>query len=223
MYAFDLSAVSTDDFGATILEIDMIPSRRVLKTHISEIVASLHRHDIDDLEALRRLLKDKRGYSELATGLGVDEQYLTLLNREVNSYVTKPLPLARLERLFEEELERLATASVTSTRHLYERCATKSGREALANETRIAFERLTGVLGLCDLVRITGCGPASARAFWDLGIRGPRDYLATDSETIQRRYADYTEKETGRREVLGLVDIDYCRRYCEGLSDDIER
>ena len=223
MYAFDLSAVGTDEFEATILELDMIPSRRALKTHISAIVAALHDRDVEDLEALRRLLKDKRRYSGLASELSVDEQYLTLLNREVNSYAAKPLPLARLERLREEELERLATAGLTLTRHFYERCAPKSGRETLANETGIALERLTDVLELCDLVRITGCGPASARAFWDLGISGPRDYLATESETIQQRYADYTEKETGRREVLGLADIDYCRRYCEGLSDDIER
>lgn len=223
MYALDLSKVRIDEFERALLTIELIPSRRVLKDHITRVAAALHERGVHDLEALRRLLRDKRRYVELAPELGVDESYLTLLAREVNSYVTKPLPVAGFERLSEPELERLAALGVVSTRDLYERAASGAGRESLGAEADLAPERLSELLELCDLVRVTGIGPASAVAFRDIGIRSPGDYLATDSATIQTRYADWTEAHTSRREVLAFSDIDYCRRYAAALDDDIER
>ena len=223
MYAADLSKIATDDFAQSLLEVELIPSRRVLKDHILDVVVALHERDVHDLEALRRLLRDKRGHGRLAPELGVDAGYLTLLAREVNAYLVKPLALARIEGLQEPELERMAAAGVTSTRDCYERAATTLGRSSLAAETGLPAERLLEVLELCDLLRVTGLGPASAVAFQAIGISSPSDYLATESAVIQARYADWTEEHTGRREVLGLSDIDYCRRYAAVLDEDIER
>jgi len=223
MYAADLTAISLDDFERTLLSVELIPSRRVLRDRISDVCGRLRDRGIDDLEGSRLLLRDKAGYPELAIELGVDVEYLTLLSREINSYRTKPLALARLEGLPPETLDALESVGIHTTEDLYERAAGKRHRLKLAEALDLPEERLMYALELSDLVRITGVGPASAHVLYEIGLHGPRDYLATDSATIQQRYADHTETRLGRREVLGVSDIDYCRRYCTALSDDIER
>jgi hypothetical protein len=222
MYAIDMSAISLDEFEQTLLSIELLPSRRILADHISSVAARLREREVGDLAGLQRLLKDKRRYPELAPELGVDEDYLVLLNREVNSYAVKPMPLAKLGYLSEAELAELAEVGVVSTKDLYERCAERADREAVGRETGITDDRLVAALELANLVRIVGVGPESARGFRDMGFRGPGDVLLADSEEICQRYADWTEATLGRRETLRPADIDYCKRYCVGLTEDIE-
>jgi hypothetical protein len=100
MYSTDLTSISLDAFEETILTIDLLPSRMMLAEEITDVVPELKRMGIDNLEDLRGLLRDKARYAELAASLSVDEKYLIVLSREVNSYVSKPvsLPTRRLRR-----------------------------------------------------------------------------------------------------------------------------
>ncbi|MGB5381730.1 MAG: hypothetical protein WBO25_12120, partial [Acidimicrobiia bacterium] len=134
MYSTDLTAISLDAFEETILTIDLLPSRRMLAGRITDVVPQLKRMGINNLEDLRGRLRDKGRYGELAAGLSVDEEYLTVLNREVNSYVSKPVSLTQLDVFEQPELERLRLARIRSTKDLYERCALPAERRSMAIE-----------------------------------------------------------------------------------------
>jgi hypothetical protein len=217
-YSIDLTSISLDDFRDTLLTVELLPSRRVLADHISAIVPVLAALGVDDLSGLRKLLAGKARYREVAGELGVDVNYLKLLNREVNSYVSKPVALAKLESLPGEDLAALQAAGIKSTRDLYERCAVKSARLALAAATGVALDRLGRALGLANLIRINGVGPAFAEYLLDAGVRGPADFLGRDLQHMVDDYAA-TVSEGPK---LRLEDLEFVQRYCRGLSEDIE-
>ena len=222
MYSTDLTAISLDAFEQTILTIDLLSSRKVLAEGISELVPELKRMGINTLEDLRGLLRDKKRYSELAVGLSVDEKYLTVLNREVNSYVSKPVPLAQLKVFTEPELERLHVARVRSTKALYERCTLPSDRQEIAVELDLDDERLEQALELSDLVRINGVGPAFAHFLSDVGIRSPSDFNSTAPLEILERYRQSVGDGVASGPELRLEDLEYCRRFSLRLGNDIE-
>lgn len=220
-YSLDLRTISLERFQEMLTTFEMLPSRRVLADHIASVVARLADLDVTDLEALRKLLADKRRYPELSERLGVDEDYLGILNREVNAYKTKPMTLVRLDVFSADELAALADVGITSTKHLYDRCCVKAEREALASDLGIGLERLELALRMANLIRVNGAGPAFARFFIEVGLSRPEDFRDMDLGGIADRYntsiADDPPQPKLRHE-----DIDYCRRFSEGLQTDIE-
>lgn len=214
-YSIDLTSISVDEFAETLLTVELLPSRRALADHIATILPKLGETGIENLGQLRRLLANKRKYPELAARLGVDTDYVALLNREVNSYVSKPVLLAKLDCLTPAEIEELAAAGIRSSKDLYGSAATPAQRGALG----VADERLLECLRLVNLVRINGVGPAFARFLADGGIAGPKDFL---SQNLQQLVADYAASVGDNAPNLRIEDLEYVQRYCRGLSEDIE-
>ncbi|MBG7605908.1 MAG: DUF4332 domain-containing protein [Actinobacteria bacterium] len=223
MYSTDLTSISLGAFEETILTIDLLPSRKLLAEGITGVVAELRRMGIDNLEDLQGLLRDKERYAELAASLSVNEMYLTVLKREVNSYVSKPVSLSQLDVFEEPELERLRMARIRSTKDLYERCALPSERRAIAVEHDLDGKRLARALELSDLVRINGVGPAFAHFLSGLGVQGPRDFNSTDPLEILERYRHSVDEGAAAGPQLRLEDLEYCGRFSLHLSNDIER
>jgi hypothetical protein len=222
MYSTDLTSISLDTFEETILTIDLLPSRKVLAEGIAGLVPELKMMGVDTLEDLRVLLRDRGRYPELAASLRVNEKYLTVLNREVNSYVSKPVSLSQLDIFTEPELNRLHMAGIRSTKALYERCALSSDRRTIAVEHDLDGERLARALELSDLVRINGVGPAFAHFLSGLGVRSPRDFKSTDPLEILERYRHSVGEGATSGPELRLEDLEYCRRFSLRLSNDIE-
>ena len=218
-YSIDLASISIDEFAETLLAVELLPGRRVLADHIASLTPRLADRGVKDLSELRRLLAGKGAYPDLATELGVDVSYLTVLNREVNSYVSKPLALTKLGYLTEAEVVALAGAGIKSTKDLYARCVVKADRLAVVADSRISQERLERALTLCNLVRINGVGPAFAEFLLEAGIRGPKDFLDRDLAQMVIEYASQVG-DTGPK--LRIEDLEYVQRYCRGLTEDIE-
>jgi predicted flap endonuclease-1-like 5' DNA nuclease len=215
MYSINLAKFTLDEFQEVLTSIDLLPSRRVLLENLPEVIDALKGKEIFHLEALRKWLANKKQYPELAASLAVNAEYLTILNREVNSYLSKPIPLADLNVFTEAELENLASAALKNTRDLYEQAATPASRHRIAAQVSLAPEKILHALQLSDLLRINGVGPAYAALLWQVGIQNAASYLHLPSAEILVRC-----QQAGAK--LGLKDVEYCKRFCRKLDSDIE-
>jgi hypothetical protein len=167
-------------------------------------------------------LKNKKGYPKLADELAVSVEYLTVLNREINSYVTKPIPLSKLEVFTNAELKGLEAAGVKSTRELYERGLTPSDRSALAEGISILQGKIVAALELSDLLRITGVGPVYARILKEMGINNVASLLEIDSQDAVDAYKRINAEKNYSKVNLGIKDIEYVKRFCKKLDSDIQ-
>jgi hypothetical protein len=216
-YSIDLAQISLDDFQALLTSVDLLPGRRLLLNDLAAFIARVQQNGIRHLAALQKALKDKKHYPELAAAWGVGVDYLTVLNREINSYVSKPLPLADLEVFDAVELEALAREGLKTSKDLYERCAARSARQALAERITLPAEKLAAALEMADLLRINGVGPVFAGRLRTLGICSTTDYRQTASQEILARYQAAFDQSH-----LGIKDIEYCKRFAEKLSSEID-
>jgi hypothetical protein len=222
MYSINLEKITLDEFQEILTSIDLLPGRRILLGSLPEIVERLKQRDILHLEALRKLLQNKKHYPELAQALSVSVDYLTILNREVNSYVSKPVMLSELGVFSAEELTRLTKAGVKSTKDLYERALTPTARQELSARLALPAGQIVMALELSDLLRINGVGPVYAKILREMGIKSAPDYLNRETAWILEKYQEINAAKQPARAKLGLKDIEYCQRFCRKLDADIE-
>lgn len=103
---------------------------------------------------MQSLLRNKKNYPELAVELSVDPEYLVVLNREIDGYISRPIPLSKLDTFSDVELERLEGVGMKSTKDLYEKCFGKTTRQEIAQRLDLPEKSLEDALELADLLRI---------------------------------------------------------------------
>jgi hypothetical protein len=221
MYSTDLERISLDEFQEILLSIELLPSRKILLDGLSTLIEKLKQRGIDHLETLQKMLKNKKGYPELASELAVSVEYLTVLNREINSYVTKPVPLSKLDVFSDTELKQLEGARLKSTKDLYERGLMPADRSTLSERSSIPQEKIVAALELSDLLRITGVGPVYAKILKEMGINNAKAFLEIDSQDAVERYKRINAEKHYSKVNLGIKDIEYVKRFCQKLDSDI--
>lgn len=220
MYSIDLTQISLDEFQVILLATDLTPGRRILLNDLGGVASRFKQAGVVDMAGLQKLLKNKKQYPALAAQFQVDTDYLTVLNREVNSYAAKSVPLNKWDVFSTSELAQLATAGIQSSQALYEACLTPSARQALAECLHIPPGKLRAALELSDLVRINGVGPVYAQILREIGIHRTGDYQAMASEEILARYLTLAAEKGYPK--ISLKDVEYCKRFCRKLDGDIE-
>src|SRR5690554_6942263 len=73
--------------------------------------------------------------------------------------------------------EKLRSAGITSVEDLLEKCAAKSGRSSLANETGISEKEILKWTNHADLFRIDGVGPQFAELLEASGVDTVKNYV----------------------------------------------
>jgi len=222
MYSIDLSKFSLDEFEEIITSVELLPGRRILLDHLTNTIDQLKQNGTFHLEDLRRLLQNKKQYPGLADRLSVNVDYLVVLNREINSYVSKPVPLSELNVFSDTELEKLGKAGIKSTKDFYEQCLSTIARQELSTHLSLPAEQVVLALELCDLLRINGVGPVYARILREMGIKRVSDYERQDSTEILEKYQRINEEKHYAKAKLGMKDVEYCKRFCKKLDRDIQ-
>lgn len=222
MYSIDLEKFSVIEFTELLQKVDLLPGRRILLTGIDTLVRMSEIKGISTLADLQKILKKKENFSRIAVEFQLSEEYLTVLNREINSYRSKPLKIEALDVLSIEESSLLAHTGITTTEDIFEKCKRKTDRERIAKETRISLDKIDFILHLSDLLRINGVGPSYAKILVRMEISSVKTYRDSSSEFILRKYQEVNSKEKLVSANLGLKDIEYCRRFCDKLEIEIE-
>ncbi|MFZ5966964.1 MAG: DUF4332 domain-containing protein [Bacillota bacterium] len=222
MYSIDLEDIPLDEFKQLLESIDLLPGRKVLLDGLAGVITRLKKRGVLNLSQLQQALKNKKKYPELQEALSVTNEYLVILNREINSYVSKPIPLAKLGILTEWEIKNLQSNEIHTTKELYESCRTKASRKKVALYTNISEERMEYILQVIDLIRINGVGPSFAKILNRMGIKKVEDYVMTDSQEILRDFREMNKGNAYAKVKLGLKDIEYCKRFARKLKTAIE-
>jgi hypothetical protein len=130
-YYIDLHSITLDDYQSILQAADLLPSRRLLQENTEEIFGVLKAQGLATLADLQAALKTKPKLQQFAQECGLDEEYLKVLIREVNSIQPKPNKLTDFPETPAEVVEKLAEIGIKHTLHLYDRVLTPADRAAL--------------------------------------------------------------------------------------------
>ena len=115
-FHIDLSKISIDDLQRTLTTGYVLPSRQVLKEDIENRFDFLRSAGINDLEALLVELKTKQKVESFSKRTGLPIDYLTILRREVNGYLSKPISLAKIPSVGKEIIQALSSIGIKNSK-----------------------------------------------------------------------------------------------------------
>ena len=136
-YQIDLEKYSLQKFKKSLQSRELIPSRISLKDDLDTRFRILENCGIANLKELVERLKTKPKLEQFSQETGLSVHYLTLLKREVNSYLSKPIRLDKFPDVQTEYLDRLAVKGLRNTQQLFLAAQNQSDRERLSKETGI--------------------------------------------------------------------------------------
>jgi hypothetical protein len=86
----------------------------------------------------------------------------------------------------------------------------------------LPIDKLTELIQLCDLVRITGVGPVFARIIYDSNIHSVKQFLSLDMADLYARLIKTNEDKGLTRAKFSIKDIEYCIELGRDLPIVIE-
>jgi len=202
-YHINTSKYSLQEMKKDLLSRDLIPSRQPLKVDLENNFQILDGEGIKTLEDLITVLKNKDKIREFSSNSGISDEYLILLRREANSYLPNPVSLDRFSGFEAADIEKLAAAGIKNSRHLFE--IAKAAPNSLSTELGVSTKTLSELVGLSDLVRAYGVGPAFARILYDTGIHSISEFRRHSP----RQVIDLYEKKTGKTADFSVSDIKF--------------
>lgn len=216
-YCIDLKRFSLEQFRHILETTEILPSRRILLEEMDVRFARLASMGIETLADLRSALnrKAKREAFSQESGLSVD--YLVILRRQVDSYISKPFNLGEIPGVSPEYVERLAAIGVKHTKHLFKQALSPADRAALAAEAGVPDDALLELVKLSDLARIVGVGPVFARLLYDVGLETPAAFLAHSPDELLEKVRAVEEGAA-----LTIRDIEYCLETARHLPQAID-
>ena len=142
------------------------------------------------------------------TGLTVE--YLTILRREANSYMSVPVKLIDLPFIETDIISKLELHGIRDSKQLFENGAKLKDRQNLSEKHNLPFDKLSELVCLCDLVRITGVGPVFARIIYDSGINTVKNFLSYDAFELFERLTKTNSEKGLTKAKFTQKDIEYC-------------
>ena len=153
-YYVDLKTISIDYYKEVLKTAEILPSWKVLKSDIDKNLNTIKRHNINNLDELLVMLKDKGKIQEFSEQSGLPVNYLSVLKRVVNGYRQKPIRVKDFTCIDEDVVFRLEKIGVKNTFHLYKEALTNEKRKELSKKSGISSEKIKQLAKLTDLSRI---------------------------------------------------------------------
>lgn len=162
-YYIDLNKFSLEKLKKRIKIFRLLPSQQILRDSIDERFASLERNGIENLQQLRDTLKTKSDVQSFAVETGLPVDYVTILRREANSYMPKPINIKDFTGLNLEVVNKLGQFGINNTFQLFPHVITREGRNTFAKQMGIKDEDMLELTKLTDVARLKYVGPKFAR------------------------------------------------------------
>lgn len=217
LYCIDLEQFSLEQFKHMLETKDILPGRRILLEDMEKRFAALASMGIKNLSELRAALRNQAKREAFAQKSGLPLDYLVILRREINSYLSRPFNLEKIPGVNPEYVERLAAVGIKHTKHLFKRALSPADWAALAEAANVPDDALLELVKLSDLARIVGVGPVSVRALYDAGIETPEAFLTYSVEELLAKVRAVEEMAASTRK-----DIEYCLETAQYLPKAIE-
>jgi hypothetical protein len=213
-YHIDPNTYSIQQLKTDLQSRELIPSRKPLKESIQDKFDVLEAAGFKNLADLIVALKNTKKLKVLASSTGIEIQYLTLLRREVNSYLPNPVPLSKFSGFISDDLKSLAKIGLRNSRHLFEQIENEGDLQTLSRDTGLAKETLSELLSLSDLVRAYGVGPAFARILYETGIHS----IAELKQFSPQQVVDLYESQTQKKADFSVSDIQFSLDIIKALD-----
>ena len=206
-YYINLKKITIDDYCTKLKSAYLPPSRIILREKLDERFGYFKRIGIKNIQELILLLKKKDKFAELAKVDCLSDDYLTILRRELNSYIPKPNKIADFTVISKDTVGKLEGIGIKDTAKLYDKIITLSDRQILADSTGINDKDLLVLTKLTDLSRIKWVGVTYAQLLYNLGVDTLAKVSKSDPIKLHEKINQLIQEKNIFKGQIGLNDV----------------
>ncbi|UJH67546.1 DUF4332 domain-containing protein [Allomuricauda sp. SCSIO 65647] len=221
-YYIDLSKIDLDQYLTKLKSADLLPSRMVLKEEIENNFESIKGQGIFTVETLLRSIDTKKKVQGFSKQSHIDENYLTILARELKSYRQPPNKIRDFPELSPEVTKKLEEAGIKNTQQLYDKILTFEDRAKLSKELAVHGNDVLKLAKLTDLSRIRWVNHTFAHVLMEAGYDTAKKVANANYEKLYETVRQLNEERKIYRAHIGLHDMKLCVEAARELSLEIE-
>jgi hypothetical protein len=218
----DLMKISLDDYREILMNADLLPSRMLLKDNIDAKFDLLKKQQIETVDDLRAILKNKKRLHGISEKTGISIDYLKVLIREVNSYRQKPIMLNDIPGVTDDTIKRLNELNIRNALHLYERVLSEENRRQLSKETGVTESEILRITRIIDLSRIRWVNHTFAYVLLEAGYDSPKKVAEADYNELYSTVKRMNEEREIYKGHIGLHDMKLTVAAAQDVSLDIQ-
>jgi len=221
-YYIDLKSISIDAYKEILKATHLIPSWQILEDGIDENLDRIKQNNVQNLDELLTVLKDKDKIAAFSMQSGLSASYLGVLKRVVNGYRQKPNRIKDFACLTEDTVHKLERLGLKNTLKLYGEILTEEKRNKLSNETGIDKREMLKLAKLTDLSRIRWVNHTFAYVLLEAGYDTAEKVAKADSQELYETVKQLNEEREIYNAHIGVRDMKMCIDAAKGLDFEVE-
>ena len=221
-YYIDLQEISIGAYKQTLVESDLLPSRMILKEQIDANFERIQAQNVQNVEALFLALKTKKKLQQFAIQSGIDEAYLTILRRELNSLRPKPNKIQDFPDIADETISKLALHGIKNTYQLYPHILTPQDRQTLAKKTAVSLSEIVKLAHLTDLSRIRWVNHTFASVLYKADYGSAAKVAHADYKKLYEDVRNLNKEKNLYKGQIGVHDMKLCVEAAQDVSFEVE-
>ncbi|MEI8047094.1 MAG: DUF4332 domain-containing protein [Bacteroidota bacterium] len=206
-YYIDLEAISIDSYKAKIEAAYLPPGRKLLKERTDERFGFFTSFGITNVKQLLQTLRKKDKFNELSKAECYTGNYLTILLRELNSILPKPIRIRDFPGISSETVANLEKTGINDTLKLFDQVKSAASRKELADATGITHAEIMELTKLTDLSRIKWVGGTFARILYDIGADTVENVSKANIDDLHHQINQINEEGNYCKGQIGLNDV----------------
>ncbi|QGY42209.1 DUF4332 domain-containing protein [Maribellus comscasis] len=220
-YYINLQNVDLNKYMTILKSADLLPSRLVLKHDIDKHFERIKSSGVVNLEEYLERTKTKRKLQDFSKQYGVDENYLTILTREIKSYLKPPCKLKDFPGIPAKIVLTLKEKGLNNTLQFFEYGLTPAKRKKLSMETGVSEEWILKLARLTDLCRIRWVNHTFAFILMETGYGSAQNIAGANVSELHEKVNRFIEENGLFKVRIGLHDIKLCIEAAKNLSFDM--
>jgi hypothetical protein len=221
-YYIDLKTISIESYKSKIESAWLPPGRRILKERTDERFGYFSSIGIKNVKELLQTLRKKDKFSELSKVDCFTGNYLTILLRELNSILPKPIRLKDFPGISPETIFELEKTGIKDTLRLFDQVITAASRKQIADATGISQAEIMELTKLTDLSRIKWVGATFARILYDIGVDSVEKVSKANVDDLHDQINLLNKERSYYKGQIGLSDVKTVLDAAKELPLEIE-
>lgn len=176
---------------------------------------------INNLEELLNSIKTDIKRDNISKKTGIDDNYLTILRREINGFIPKPISLSVFLDIDKSLLLKLSKIGIKTSKDLFEKAISKADRKTLSELTEIRYDSILMLLKLSDIGRVNGVGPVFAQMLYDVKCDTIEKLSKSDEKNLYKNLITINDKKNYTKAKFTEKDLLFCIKYAQKLPHSI--
>lgn len=221
-YYIDLKSISIDEYKVILKTSDLLPSRLILKDNIDRKFELIRNQEVQNVDELLNLLKNKKKLQDFAGKCSLPENYLTILAREIKSNLQNPNKIKDFPDIADETVLKLEKTGIKNTLQLFDKIISPGKRKEFAKETGIDKNEILKIAKLTDLSRIRWVNHTFAYVLLEANYDTVEKVANADYQKLYETVKQLNEERKMYKAHIGLHDMKLCVEAAKDVSLDIE-